>query len=143
MIQRAAARFEAIGDGRGLAGWRSQLAEVLRRDPLASRDPRAGERFERLLAHLADWAGARDEVDEAYLLVHADGLVFLVLSAAALHDEAFEEALSALDVELACDGEVRFRVDVIALPRGARPEEVLRTPLVTIRIDAGRPARPA
>lgn len=142
MVRTTEARFEAVGDGRGLAGWRTRLAEVLRRDPLASRDPHAEQRFERLLARLAAWSAAHGEVDEAYLLVHADGLVFLVLSRATPQDEAFEEALSALDVELACDGEVRFRVDVIALPRGARPEEVLRTPLVTIRIDTGRPARP-
>jgi len=129
-----AQRIEAVGSGRGLAGWRERVAQVLRRDPLASRDPRAGERFERLLARLVRWTCGRDEVDEAYLHVHADGLVFLVLAARARYDEAFEEELSALDLELACDGDLRFRVDVIALPRGADPREVLHPPLVSVRI---------
>lgn len=143
MVETVPSRFEAIGDGRGPAGWRARVAEVLRRDPLARRDPRAGERFERLLARLASWVQARSEVHDAYLLVHADGLVFLVRSRADRHDEPFEEALSELDVELACDGDVRFRVDVITLPRHARPRDVLLDPLVTIRIDAGRSAPPA
>ena len=142
MVEVARARFEAVGDGRGLAGWRVRVAEVLRRDPLARRDPRAAQRFEHLLARLAAWTETHAEVEEAYLLVHADGLVFLVLAGVPHPDEAFEEALSALDVELACDGEVRFRVDVIALPRGACPREILVDPLVTIRIDARAGAPP-
>jgi len=135
MVSTLAAEFEAIGDGGGLAGWRARVAALLRRDPVARHDPLAQRRFEGLLARLAAWSGARSDVDEAHLRVHDDGLVFLVVSRAARQDEAFEEALSALEVELACDPLVRFRVDVVALPRGARPQEILRAPLVTIRID--------
>ena len=114
--------------------WRSALAEILRRDPVASRDPVAEARFERLRRRLEDWLRGRSTVHAARLLVHADGLVFLVIPCAARPDEVFEEALSALDVELACESDFRFRVDVLSLPRGADPREVLQEPLLTIPV---------
>jgi len=134
MVGSSAGEIEGLGSGARLAGWRARVAEVLRRDPVAGRDPRAAERFERLLVRLASWVGDRREVAEAHLRVHADGLTFLVLTRSTRQDEAFDEALSALDVELACDGEVRFRVDVLALPRRADPGTILRDPLVSVPI---------
>lgn len=55
--------------------------------------------------------------------------MFLVVKRQPLYEEALEDALSALDVELAHDQDIRCRVDVVALPPTS--EESLQTFLST------------
>jgi len=63
------------------------------------------EQFEnRLLPRLAGWLTKHKvAVECAYVTVREDGLFFVVVQAEAVHDRALEDAVAALDIEIATD----------------------------------------
>lgn len=80
------------------------------------------EEFERqfnlLLRELASWLNGRRDVEKA-IVTHRDGaLSFVVVRKGAEYDEAFEDALSDLDFDLARDPDLNLiRMNAVGLPQ--------------------------
>jgi hypothetical protein len=87
---------------------------------LACQRAKAGEddrqRFDLLLKRLAEWVLGRTDVREAFLTAREGGLCFVAVRMQSPYDAEFEDALTQLDIELAHDRDIKFRVEVMSLP---------------------------
>ena len=74
--------------------------------------------FDCLLDHLADWIDRhRSAIDEAYLTTRDSGLLFVVVTQSKTFDSAFEDELTALDIEVANDSDYSLiGMNVLAIP---------------------------
>lgn len=84
---------------------------------------RAGEphafdaEFRLLLNRLAEWLHHRVGVRNAFVTIRDGGLMLVVVTSSATYDEAFEDSLTELDIEIAKDVDLaRLRLDVFSLP---------------------------
>jgi hypothetical protein len=77
-----------------------------------------GKQLRRLLRKLKDWLDAHPEdIREAYLTVRDSGLLFLVVREMKAFNDALEEALTDLDIDVANDEAFNLiRLSVLALP---------------------------
>ena len=70
------------------------------------------------MARLCRWSQDRAaDVESAYITVRDGGLLFLVVRRETEYERDFEDALTDLDTEIACDEEFDLiRLSVLALP---------------------------
>jgi hypothetical protein len=84
-------------------------------------DEQARDRFNFLLNRLGKWVlDHAAEVREAYVTTRDGSLCFLVVHSTPAYEEAFQDALAELDIELANDRDIRFHVDVMSLPPASK-----------------------
>lgn len=70
-----------------------------------------------LLRILADWLSERDGVRQAHVTIRDGALTFVVVRATAEYDEAFEDALSELDISIANDVDLNLvKMNALCLP---------------------------
>jgi len=76
------------------------------------------DQFDMLVDYLGRWIDQhREQVADAYLTVRDAGLLFLVVRRATSYDEAFESALTDLDLEIANDDDYGLiSLSVLGLP---------------------------
>lgn len=76
------------------------------------------KRFILLLGRLGTWAREHTaQVRDAFVTLRDGGVCFLVVHSTPKYDEAFEDALTVLDRELARDQDfLLFRVEVVSIP---------------------------
>lgn len=80
-------------------------------------DEQAQQRFDLLLKRLGRWILDRPtQVRDAYVTTRDGVLCFLVVHSTPAYDAAFQDALAELDIELARDPDIRFPVEVMAIP---------------------------
>ncbi|HQU41608.1 MAG: hypothetical protein B7Z73_00555 [Planctomycetia bacterium 21-64-5] len=73
--------------------------------------------FELLLAMLARWIKGRDDLQNAFITIRDGALLFVAVRQECEYDEAFEDELSRLDLEIANDVDLDLiGMDVMALP---------------------------
>jgi hypothetical protein len=73
--------------------------------------------FQILLQRLALWISGRSDIRTAYVTIRDGRLAFIVVRKVAIHDPAFDDSLSGLDLEIANDPDLdRIRLDTLALP---------------------------
>jgi hypothetical protein len=79
---------------------------------------RFGRQFDQLLQRLGEWVRERQaSVRSAYLTARDFGLLFLLVRRGGQYDEALEESLTDLDLEVANDPDYSLiRLDVLAVP---------------------------
>ncbi len=76
------------------------------------------QQLEFLFRRLSRWINSRSDIKASYLTLRDGCLLFLVIKNQAAYDEAFEDALSDLDVEIARDVDLTlFRMNAMALLR--------------------------
>ena len=109
---------------------------------MASQSPNVAEhdrtRFRILLDKLGAWVVTRKDVRDAFLTARDGKFAFVVVQAGKEYDRDLEDALSALDFDIANDHDIRFCVEVMALPNA--PERSLRAFLMdgaTLRFAGG------
>jgi hypothetical protein len=80
---------------------------------------RFGKQLEILLARLAAWIGQHeDDVQEAYVTFRDAGLLFLVVRKTRKLNEALENSLTDVDIEIAQDENLcLIKLSVLALPQ--------------------------
>ncbi len=83
-------------------------------------DARAEEfkkQFGLLIRRLGEWLASRSDIDGAWITKRDRHLLFLVVRTSPEYDRDFEDALSALDLELAQDGHLDLiRISTMNLP---------------------------
>ncbi len=102
-------------------------------------DAQEKQRFSMLLKRLQAWVLERSDLRDAFLTLRETGLLFLAVKKTARYDDALEDALSALDVELANDQDIRFEIDVMALPPVTEESmQSFLSPVLTLRFKSGQ-----
>jgi len=103
------------------------VQEVVRACKAQGRFADVGKQLRTLLQKLRDWCNSHpDDIREAYLTVRDSGLLFLLVRKTKPFNEALEEALTDLDLEVANDNDFDLiRLSVLALP--ATSEESVRS----------------
>jgi len=80
-------------------------------------DEQAQERFRLLIKRLGTWVLEHaSEVRDAYVTTRDGALCFLVVHSVPAYNEAFQDALADLDIELARDPDIRFPIEVMSVP---------------------------
>ena len=76
------------------------------------------DQFDMLVDCLGRWInGHREQIGDAYLTIRDAGLLFLVVHRATSYDDAFESALTDLDLEIANDDDYGLiNLSVLGLP---------------------------
>jgi hypothetical protein len=95
----------------------NRAIEVLRR---ASAADRVGDQIKLLLRILAEWLQKRDDIEAAYITVRDGALCLLLIRNEVRYSEAFEDAVSELDIAIASDVDLDLiRLNVMELPHAS------------------------
>ena len=77
--------------------------------------------FMLLLRRFGEWLSPRSDIDSAWITKRDGHLLFLVVRKSAAYDGDFEDALSALDLEVAHDGHLNLiGINTMSLPLVSR-----------------------
>lgn len=87
----------------------------------AARADEFKKQFALLLRRAAEWLSARSDIESSWITKRDGHLLFLVVRTAPEYDREFEDALSALDLDLARDGHLDLiRINTMGLPPVSR-----------------------
>jgi len=94
-----------------------KVERVIQACQSAARSDSFRQQLEFLFRRLSRWLNSRGEIKASYLTLRDGCLLFLVIKNQAEYDEAFEDALSDLDFDIARDVDLTlFRMNAMALP---------------------------
>lgn len=77
---------------------------------------KAHERFQLLLRQLGEWVLQRDDIEGAWVTSRDHNFAFVVVSKSTRYNAELQDALAALELQIARDADIRMVVDVIGLP---------------------------
>jgi hypothetical protein len=124
-VQSVELDWYAVGDGdvvgvtpRNQARFEVQMDRAIEILQLAKESERFSKQFRLLLQKLAAWIQPRiNQIATAFLTLQDSSLAFVVVRREAAYDEAFQDDLADLDIEIANDGDLDLiHVSTLALP---------------------------